>query len=478
MKPAADRDANNWMTTIALSANGVIAPCRSMRALMPHAWPSRRDVIIPFGVDTEMFKPDPRFEAGPSRSSGFFGSRPFPPARPSNPFRRLFRGPDAIDDDDSDDDEPRPSLFSSSRPSFSGLFGSPPQPPPGANNPFFPRRPIGSDDDPDAMQGPVRPNLGPKKDQPDEPDDSTERDREDAETPVGSSFSALFSAARRDRDEAARDSDDDDEGPDINDLLDANAYLLRAFQRMSEERRLSKPWHVDDDDDDDLDAEEAPEPPPFVGAHPHLLAVGSLIPVKNHALLLRAFARIEARDATLEIVGDGPLLGDLKKLAADLGITDRVTFAGHVPHDKMPDVYRRADLHILTSRHEGFGLVVIEAAACGVPTIGFNVGVLEEMAPAWGTAIEYTIEAESETLLVNRIDDMLTYRVVPLRPLRERVRQLVKERYTLAHMVNGVRSVYVQVLEYGHPVRPQSVYGPPRRPGPPGTRPPGPKLPF
>lgn len=124
---------------------------------------------------------------------------------------------------------------------------------------------------------------------------------------------------------------------------------------------------------------------------PHLLHVGSLVPVKDQATLLRALRRVvdSAPTAQLTIVGDGPLAGRLRALCHELGLETQVRFTGAVPHDRLPDYYRAADLFVLSSRHEAQNMAVLEAAACGLPAIGTAVGVLPDLAPeaAWAVPV-------------------------------------------------------------------------------------------
>ena len=110
---------------------------------------------------------------------------------------------------------------------------------------------------------------------------------------------------------------------------------------------------------------------------PKLLHVASLVPVKDQASLLRAFAVVTSRwpDARLHVVGDGELRPELERQAARLGINAQVTFHGAVSHDLMPDFYRQADLMVLSSLSEGMPLAVLEAAACGCPVAGTQVAV-------------------------------------------------------------------------------------------------------
>jgi glycosyltransferase involved in cell wall biosynthesis len=115
-----------------------------------------------------------------------------------------------------------------------------------------------------------------------------------------------------------------------------------------------------------------------------IVHAGTLVPVKDQATLLRAFGllRQEVPDACLEIVGDGPLLGELQQLAAHLRLDGSVRFRGAVDHADLAAIYRGAGLCVVSSRHEAQCMVALEAAACGVPVAGTRVGVLPELTSA------------------------------------------------------------------------------------------------
>lgn len=126
-----------------------------------------------------------------------------------------------------------------------------------------------------------------------------------------------------------------------------------------------------------------------IGRSPHLLHVGTLTPVKDQACLLRAFAllRQHVPCARLHVVGDGPLRPRLEHLAGQLGVADAVCFHGDLDHAQLPAVYAAADVFVLSSLHEAQGMVVLEAAACGTPSVGTAVGALAELAPRAARAV-------------------------------------------------------------------------------------------
>ena len=103
------------------------------------------------------------------------------------------------------------------------------------------------------------------------------------------------------------------------------------------------------------------------GHGPRIITVGNLKQVKNHALLLRAFARLNVPEARLMIVGQGPEEQRLRDLTAKLGLQDRVILAGFHPNPAA--LYATADLFALSSDHEGFGSVLVEALSFGLPVV-------------------------------------------------------------------------------------------------------------
>ena len=102
-----------------------------------------------------------------------------------------------------------------------------------------------------------------------------------------------------------------------------------------------------------------------------IIFVGRLIPHKNVDKLIEALALAKQRlpDVTLTIVGEGPEKKALRKLAKDLDLERNIRFSGFAPENKLFSYMKSSKMLALPSSREGFGMVVLEAKACGLPVL-------------------------------------------------------------------------------------------------------------
>lgn len=112
-----------------------------------------------------------------------------------------------------------------------------------------------------------------------------------------------------------------------------------------------------------------------------ILYVGRIEPIKGLGNLLEAAALLEDQDDTVLLIvggkpGDDSELERLKSQARDLGMGDKVVFTGAVPQSRLPTYYSAADVFVLPSYTESFGLAALEAMACGTPVVASRVGGL------------------------------------------------------------------------------------------------------
>jgi len=109
--------------------------------------------------------------------------------------------------------------------------------------------------------------------------------------------------------------------------------------------------------------------------------VGRLVFYKNLDVIFHALEKVirRVRDAQLIIVGDGEMRCNWQRLVHQLGLSQHVEFRGRVPHEVKVGLLRESAFLVLPSMVEGFGIVVLEAFACGRPVIASSIGALKEL---------------------------------------------------------------------------------------------------
>lgn len=189
----------------------------------------------------------------------------------------------------------------------------------------------------------------------------------------------------------------------------------------------------------------------YLEEQPLILHVARLVEVKGTRYLLRAFARVARTHEAVRllIIGDGPLRRPLRALAASLGVGDRVEFLGARPHAEVLSSMRRAAMLVLpgirtaTGREEGLGMVLLEAAATGVPLIGSRVGGIPEC----------IVDGTSGFLVPERDEEALARRMAELLedPVRRHDmgaagRALIEDRFDIDRQTAALENFYDSVL--------------------------------
>jgi D-inositol-3-phosphate glycosyltransferase len=148
-----------------------------------------------------------------------------------------------------------------------------------------------------------------------------------------------------------------------------------------------------------------------LGDHPVLLFVGRIQPLKGLDVALGALAAMRRRDAVLVVVG-GPSGPDgererarADRLIAEHGLGHRVRFVDPQPHHLLSTYYRAADVCVVPSRSESFGLVALEAAACGTPVVAAAVGGLRTLVRSGETGV--LVEEREPIRFAAEIDALL-----------------------------------------------------------------------
>jgi mannosylfructose-phosphate synthase len=139
---------------------------------------------------------------------------------------------------------------------------------------------------------------------------------------------------------------------------------------------------------------------------PIVLALGRMAHNKGYDLLIQSmpvvFQRIDQAKLVLAIGSTDPTdrereqVAELKVLANERGVADRIIFRDHIPDDELADYYRMADVFALSSRYEPFGMTAVEAMACGTPTVVTTEGGLWELV-TWGLEAVYANPFDPES---------------------------------------------------------------------------------
>lgn len=180
--------------------------------------------------------------------------------------------------------------------------------------------------------------------------------------------------------------------------------------------------------------------------------VGRLVEEKGAAILLQALAGLKG-DWQTRILGNGPQLAFLKKLACELELAGRVRFESWVPSSEMPGFFNQVDIFVLPSQSkpnwiEQFGRVLIEAMACEVPVIGSTCGEIPNVIGDAGLIFpEGDVPGLRERLQLLMNDAQLR------RQLGQRGRARVLAHFTQSQIAQATVRVYRELLNEGQPPR-------------------------
>jgi len=174
-----------------------------------------------------------------------------------------------------------------------------------------------------------------------------------------------------------------------------------------------------------------------------VLFVGRLHERKGLDRLLKAFRRVHKEDpmARLLIAGKGEGEKEYKALAKKLGLGPSVEFLGHVPDADLPGLYSSASLFVMPSYYEGFGLVLLEAMASGLPVLAFDTGVVPEVIEKGRNG--YVVDERS---LADRMLEILADEKKRM-AMGKRSRAIVAEKLSWDRTAEGTVGVYKELLD-------------------------------
>ncbi|MEH7441676.1 N-acetyl-alpha-D-glucosaminyl L-malate synthase BshA [Bacillus sp. JJ1122] len=181
------------------------------------------------------------------------------------------------------------------------------------------------------------------------------------------------------------------------------------------------------------------------GILPHekvVIHVSNFRPVKRVQDVIQAFAGIaEHLPAKLLLVGDGPEMKTVCNLAGELGIRDKILLLGK--QERVEELYSLSDLMLLLSEKESFGLVALEAMACGVPCIGTNVGGIPEVIVNGETG--YICELGDIKTITEKAVEILSNEVIHRR-FSANSMERAEKRFSAEQIVSEYENIYYQLV--------------------------------
>ncbi|KAF0818783.1 MULTISPECIES: N-acetyl-alpha-D-glucosaminyl L-malate synthase BshA [unclassified Cytobacillus] len=176
-----------------------------------------------------------------------------------------------------------------------------------------------------------------------------------------------------------------------------------------------------------------------------IIHVSNFRGVKRVPDVVKAFAKISEKvPSKLLLVGDGPEMSVICRLVNDLQLKDKVLFLGK--QDNVEELYSISDLMLLLSEKESFGLVALEAMACGVPCIGTDVGGIPEVISDGETG--YICTMGDITDISRKAAKLLTDEKL-LKKFSSQSISLAKERFSAGRIVIQYEELYYELLEKG-----------------------------
>lgn len=177
------------------------------------------------------------------------------------------------------------------------------------------------------------------------------------------------------------------------------------------------------------------------GKTPVLVMVARFEEQKDHRTLILALELLKYNEWLLRLVGDGPLLEDVKKLAQEKGISDRIEYLGR--RKDVPEILRESDVFILSTKWEGFPRSILEAMRAALPVVASRVAGIPESVIDSETG--YLVPVGDHILLSERIRKLLDSQ-----SLRERFGKNARKKFlndfTFERMAEQTLSVYQEVL--------------------------------
>ena len=184
-----------------------------------------------------------------------------------------------------------------------------------------------------------------------------------------------------------------------------------------------------------------------------LFTVRNLVPRMGLEALINAIAELRTTIPGFQVIigGKGPLEGPLRQLVQDLDLSEIVRFKGYIPDEDLPRYFQAADLVLMpTQELEGFGLVTVEALACGTPVLGTPIGAIPEVL----SLVDSSLIAQASTS--GALAEAMSYLIRQIREqpdrwsaLSHRARSVVEQHFTWVHHNTHLEAVIREAVPIG-----------------------------
>lgn len=181
-----------------------------------------------------------------------------------------------------------------------------------------------------------------------------------------------------------------------------------------------------------------------------IISVGSLTKRKGHEYILRAIKKVLEKkiDVNFIIIGRGPEESNLKGLAKDLEISGSVSFIDFIPEDELPKYYSSSEFFVLATLSEGFGIVFVEAMACGLPIVSTNVAAVPEVVDGAGILVEPRMPDQLAEAMLKLLGNERLRLDLSEKALEQAKKFSVENRIT---KIEEIYMKYGEKYESGHP---------------------------
>lgn len=177
-----------------------------------------------------------------------------------------------------------------------------------------------------------------------------------------------------------------------------------------------------------------------------LLSVRNLVHRMGLENLIMAIQKVikNTPDIFLVVGGEGPLKNDLIELANQLGLENHIQFAGFIAEEELTNYYQMADLFILPTRElEGFGLVTLEALACGVPALGTPIGGTPEILGKFDPSFLFSnTSPDAMATLILKKHQIIKENPKEWRDLSRSCRKFVEDHYSWEKNVDAFEAIF------------------------------------